>query len=290
VESTCEIQVLSFRAYVRGPRHLLQQVRRMRPISPTWAAAPHTTPTVVFDLQPSSPRPGWHQLVHDGVPLVTTRDPGELLLCLQRALNGAAVAQLGQRYLLIHAGAVAYAGQGLLLPAASGSGKSTLVAGLVAAGFQYLSDEVAVLELDTGRLLPFGNCLGIKVGAQRVLRALYPLLLREVSPRRLAGEAIWHLPPPRHALPAGPVVIRHVLLPRYVRGARPLLQPLSRAQALPRLLGQTADAGAHGADGLRALVGVLRGAECYTFTTGALQDSVDVVRQLVEASTGRTVS
>ena len=41
------------------------------------------------------------------------------------------------------AGSVACRGRGLILPAPSGGGKTTLVAGLVAAGFDYLSDEVA---------------------------------------------------------------------------------------------------------------------------------------------------
>src|SRR5690606_31434062 len=47
--------------------------------------------------------------------------------------------------LMLHAAVVGRGGRALVLPAASGSGKSTLCALLVAAGWQFISDEFLVL-------------------------------------------------------------------------------------------------------------------------------------------------
>ncbi|MGH9298221.1 MAG: hypothetical protein ACRDZP_09665, partial [Acidimicrobiales bacterium] len=59
----------------------------------------------------------------------------------------------------LHAGAVAAHRSGLVLPAPSGSGKSTLTAGLTAAGCEYLSDELALIDLTSGVLHPFPRAL-----------------------------------------------------------------------------------------------------------------------------------
>ena len=67
--------------------------------------------------------------------------------------------------LLVHAGAVVTpSGSGVLLPAASGSGKTSLVAGLVRAGWGYLSDEVGAIDPVTRRLCPYPKVLSIKPG------------------------------------------------------------------------------------------------------------------------------
>jgi len=52
----------------------------------------------------------------------------------------------------LHAGAVARAGAGYLLPGSSGSGKSSLCATLVRAGFGYLSDDFVLLSAADGQV------------------------------------------------------------------------------------------------------------------------------------------
>jgi hypothetical protein len=54
-----------------------------------------------------------------------------------------------------HAGVVSKAGRALLCAGPRGSGKSTLVTALCARGWKYLSDEVAPLDPEGDRVLPF---------------------------------------------------------------------------------------------------------------------------------------
>lgn len=252
----------------------------MRPPGPTWSEVAEPRQPVVFEFHCDTPRSGWHTLACDGEPLLVAHGPDELLLGVDRALNAAAVAHLGQTYLLLHAGAVARGGQGLVLPARSGAGKSTLVAGLLAAGFDYLSDEVAIFDVATGRLLPFPKCLGIKAGSRRVLRPQFPALAGPA--RRVAREALWHLAPPAGAWPTGPVRLAAVVVPQYVPRARPRLEPIPPREALQALLDQAANVHAFGGDGIALLVAVLRGAETYALTGGNLGQAVQAVQQLAQ--------
>jgi hypothetical protein len=65
-----------------------------------------------------------------------------------------AIAENSPDLLFIHAGAVAWNGQGIILPGDSMVGKSTLVAELVRLGAEYYSDDYAVFDSD-GLLHPF---------------------------------------------------------------------------------------------------------------------------------------
>ena len=58
------------------------------------------------------------------------------------------------RLIAVHAGVVGTAESCLLLAGPSGAGKSTLTAALLAAGFTYYTDEVAIIERKTHRLIP----------------------------------------------------------------------------------------------------------------------------------------
>jgi len=62
---------------------------------------------------------------------------------------------------LIHAGVVAWEGQGVILPADSSYGKTTLVLELVRRGFRFLSDEMAALGRADRCVYPFSRSLRV---------------------------------------------------------------------------------------------------------------------------------
>ncbi|MGZ8997641.1 MAG: HprK-related kinase A [Allosphingosinicella sp.] len=77
---------------------------------------------------------------------------------------------LGQkRYLLLHASTVEKGGRALIMTGESGAGKSTLAALLGERGWRLMGDEFALLDLDSGRLLPFPRAVSLKNGAIRVM-------------------------------------------------------------------------------------------------------------------------
>jgi hypothetical protein len=78
------------------------------------------------------------------------------------------VSEYAQGWVFVHAGAVAWKGRGIIIPANSGKGKTTLVAELAKLGAEYYSDEYAVFDAE-GNLHPFARELSIK-GNGRVYR------------------------------------------------------------------------------------------------------------------------
>lgn len=143
-------------------------------------------------------------------------------------------------FLDIHAGVVSDGERCLLLPAAPGSGKSTLTAALAHAGFEFFSDEVALLEDDTLDVLPVPLALCVKDAGIDALAQHFPRLRALPVHRRGDGKRVVYLPPAREQRPRDERARRvHALVfPQYVPGSETALTPLARPAALQALLSQ----------------------------------------------------
>jgi len=65
-----------------------------------------------------------------------------------------AIGRHAHRWVVVHASVVERGGRAMIFPATSGAGKSTLAAALGYAGWRLLSDEFAIIDPDTGLVLP----------------------------------------------------------------------------------------------------------------------------------------
>lgn len=281
------MRILGYRAQVRGPASLVNAFARLCPSAPSWTTSGEPDVTSQFRVRADTPRPGCYQLSRDGVPWVESAAADEILSHLDVAVNSTAVEKLGHRYLFFHAGAVALGEAGVILPAPPGSGKTTLVAGLVAAGFRYFSDEVAVFDPSSSRLMPFPKSLFVKQGGQNVLASRYPSLASQAPSSRFGDEQVWYLHPPRDAWPLGPVSVEAVIFPRYDPSQPTSLVEIPRSQALQGLLKQSFNLRSHRAPGISAAVAMLGGAVCHTLTVGDLDQAVALLTQHARSLTAR---
>lgn len=184
--------------------------------------------------------------------------------------------------LLVHAGVVAGRGGVVVLPAASGSGKTTLTAGLVAAGLDYLSDEVAAFDPGTTRVVPVPAGLSVKRGS---LAALADVLTEDLPP-----EVADLLPAGRPVPPAalrtdplgGPGRLAAVVTPRYEAGAATRLRECSRATGLFDLAANGFNLASFGRSGFELLAAAVRPARCYRLTIGDLDAAVAAVLRASE--------
>ena len=69
----------------------------------------------------------------------------------------------------LHAGAVELDGDAVLLVGVSDKGKSTLTTALVQRGWGYLTDEIAVVEAASGRVVPYAKALDLDAHARTLL-------------------------------------------------------------------------------------------------------------------------
>ena len=180
----------------------------------------------------------------------------------------------------LHAGAVARDGHAVLVVGPSGSGKSTLVAGLVAAGWQLLSDEQLGVLTD-GRLVAFPRPITLR-------RASWPLFADVVvdPPDDLARieVPIAHVGEWYRGEPIAPTII----VRPDVSVAESSRRDLSAAEALGVLVSDTLDLERAGDDGLDALLALVTSGPMIRVMGTDLRASIDQIDQaLAEAEPRR---
>jgi hypothetical protein len=219
-----------------------------------------------------------HRMIIDGeltsTDTVAGRLPGTLVPTLTRRLITDADA-LG-----LHAGGVARHGSAVALPAVMESGKSTLTAGLVRAGFSYLTDEAVFLDWETLTVIPFPKPISLDPGSW----SLFPELEPETPLLDGHEDGQWQIPPDaiRPGALGAPCPVRYFVFPRYADGATTRLAPLRRAEATVELAKHTFRFNERPRRSLDALAAAVQETDCYRLDIGDLSRAVALVSDLVE--------
>jgi hypothetical protein len=252
---------------------------------------------IFSDLAYAAPQPDRYRLLDTGAASLNHRYVllhGEDLIAatswLDRALavllwhvNQQVVRRSASRHVLVHAAAATTVdGPAVMLPAPAESGKSTTVAGLVQAGFGYLTDEVVAIDPITLAAQPYAKPLSIDRGSWQVLARLRPW-----HADRISGQ--WQVPAGRirPGAVSGPAPVRLVVAPAYRRGAVTTLQPVSRGQMLLTLADSTFAFREAPERNLRVLARLLAGCDCYRLTVGDLDEAVRLVSTLEPGAHGQ---
>lgn len=189
-------------------------------------------------------------------------------------------------FLAIHAAAASFRGQGFVLPAPPDSGKTTLVAGLTRAGFDYLSDEAALIDLETGLLHPFPRPLMMDATSVAALGDLRATLgAGDAEFMRFRYHAV-----PGDLRPASlgrPCPVRYVIAPRYQEGGRTGLGRVSRAEGMFLLARNAFNLDHIGGEALALLGRVVEEADCYRLRIGDLGQAVREVLRLADSRPDR---
>jgi hypothetical protein len=131
-----------------------------------------------------------------------------------------------------HAAMVADQDRGILLCAPRESGKGTLTVSLVARGFDLLTDEPALLRLDTGTVSPLCFPVSLKKGSWPVLLSLWPKLVDAPLHVRSDGTEIRLLHAPQARLSSLPRRLTHFIFPEYSPSSSDETKQLSPLHAL----------------------------------------------------------
>lgn len=131
-----------------------------------------------------------------------------------------------------HAAMIADAEVGILLCAPREAGKSTLTASLIAHGFDLLTDEPALLNLDTNSVSSLCLPVSLKEGSWAVLRNAWPELADAAVHVRSDGVRLRLLHPPQIYLSALPRCLTHIVFPEYNPLSMTCVERLSPLRAL----------------------------------------------------------
>jgi hypothetical protein len=179
--------------------------------------------------------------------------------------------------LTLHAAAAARGGAAVALVGDSGAGKSTLVAGLVRAGWIYLSDEAIGIDRHA-TIHPYARPITLRTGAWSEFPGMAGRL--PAGHERFARSE-WHIPPgllgPAAEAPLPP---RSIVFVSHVGDAVTELRPIARGEALEHMARQACNLNAFGQEGLERLAGVVQRSDCYRLLSGRLGDAVEALDAL----------
>ncbi|HRP24577.1 MAG TPA: HprK-related kinase A [Thauera sp.] len=185
-------------------------------------------------------------------------------------------------YLVLHAAVLAKDDQAIVLPGFPGAGKSTLCASLMLLDdWRLLSDELAILQPESARLLPnprpislknasidvVGQFAGARLGPSYRDTRKGTISHAEVTPRsRLAAEETARC--------------RWIVFPRFEAGALPRREAISRAEAFMLISEQSFNKERMGEAGFHGLCRMLDGATCHEIDFGTTNDGVELIRAI----------
>lgn len=188
------------------------------------------------------------------------------------------IAGHAHHYLLLHAAVLERNGHAIVMPADPGAGKSTLTAALALHGYRLLSDELAVIDRDSGLLLPLARPVNLKNQSID--------LVRRWSAQAVLGEpahdthkgTVAHLRPPAASVGAidQPARPAFVIFPRWQAGEPARLTPRPRADAFLHAAHHAFNYELLGSTGFDLMAGLIERSECHDFRYSELADALAV--------------
>lgn len=185
-------------------------------------------------------------------------------------------------YLMIHAAVLERHGHAVILPAPPGSGKSTLCAALTQHGWRLLSDELALIRLSDGNIVPLPRPISLKNASIDIMQSYAPnaIFSRKVSDTMKGTVA--HMRAPFESVIRASECARPgwVVFPRYEAGAATSFTDASRAQAFMRVADNSFNYSLLGEQGFASLARLIDASACHDFVYSKLDEAIDVFNNL----------
>ncbi len=223
----------------------------------------------------------WHRpqvkFSYDGLHPFKPLPLNQALPLFEWGLNWCVASQM-HSYLLIHAAVIERNGVAIILPAPPGSGKSTLCAGLVSRGWRLFSDEMAIISMADGQVVPCPRPIGLKNESIQIMRDYEPqAVISRASLDTIKGTvALMKAPSDSIRRAAETARVGGIIFPRYQTNAEALMTVRSKAQTGLYLADNSFNYSVTGARGFNMLAEVVDGAACLEFTYSRLDDAVRI--------------
>tara|TARA_Y100001956_G_C4118548_1_gene186181 strand:- start:1157 stop:2050 length:894 start_codon:yes stop_codon:yes gene_type:complete len=168
-------------------------------------------------------------------------------------------------YLILHAAVLEKGGKALVLPAPPGSGKSTLCAMLALSGWRLMSDEMTVIDLRSGNVIPFVRPICLKNNSITLIKNLFPdTYVSRVAIDTQKGN-VAHVRPPQNAVErkCEEAQIEAIVFPKYNSNSETKLEVLTQTETFESLIENAFNFDLFGHDGFELLAGTVKHSKSY---------------------------
>ena len=219
-------------------------------------------------------------LQRGGQPVRTVTEADDLLFFFEEDLT-LELQRVRANLYFLHAAALEWAGKACLLVAPSGSGKSTTTWALLHHGFDYLSDELGPVDLNTLKVHPYPHALCLKAEPP----AAYPLpagVLRTTQTFRIPPDTL------PGKVSTDPLLLAALFFLQYSpEASSPVVQSLSKAEAGVRVFASALNPLAHPGEGLDGAIKIAAASPCFKLTTADLPSTCRLVQSTIEGLVGQ---
>lgn len=232
-----------------------------------WHAAPRPRQLVRLTVDGRVP--------HEDLPLEQS------LAVLEWGIN-LVIAARSHSFLMLHSAVAERRGNALLLPAWPGHGKTTLCAALVHRGWRLFSDEFGLLRPGGADLLPMPRLMPLKNESIDVIRAFAPdAEFGPIIPKTRKGT-IAHVKPPADSIQRAheTAPARWIVFPRWIAGARLMLEETSKSEAFMRLAANAFNYELLGESAFTTVRDLINRARCLRLVYSDLEEAVDALNRL----------
>ena len=184
--------------------------------------------------------------------------------------------KIRRRLYFLHAAALGFASRALLIVAASGMGKSTTAWALLHHGFDYLSDELAPLDLDSLQVQPYPHALCLKKE---------PPLPYSLPEQTLRMSSTLHVPTAQLPSPviSQPMPLSAIFFLEYCPELKfPTARILTKAEAAVRLFVNALNPLAHEEDGLAGAAVIAHKVPSFHLKSAELSLTCELVRTVLD--------
>lgn len=196
------------------------------------------------------------------------------------------VSSHANNYLIIHAAVVERGGNAVILPAPPGSGKSTLCAALVNRGWRLLSDELALIRVSDGKIIPLPRPVSLKNESIDIIQRYEPdaIFSRRISDTMKGTVAHMKVPSDSIARATETAQAAWVIFPKYQAGSAARLEVLPRGRAFMRVADNAFNYSLLGVQGFETMAGLIDASLCYDFTYSILDEAIETFAELKTCS------
>ena len=224
------------------------------------------------------------RFVYDGASPFTPLPISHAFPLLEWSMNWCISTQAHQ-FLILHAAVIERGGFAAILPAPPGSGKSTLCASLICRGWRLLSDELTLISMADGTIVPLCRPVSLKNESIDIIQRYEPSTVFSDVVRDTAKGTVAHLKVAADHLEKINLRARPgwVIFPKYEAGSDAQLTARSRASSMLELAQNAFNYAVLGAAGFQALGDVVDQSNCYDFVYSRLDDALRTFDALAES-------